>query len=210
LKFKVFKDSKELIYFANKFFVNDRISSLKKDVDDCLDKHCAFPALLYCFSTIDLLGALYTGYAKEGSHTKDNFKSYAVRFMKNTNERYTNEQVDLLQGIFRHKMVHLAQPKLVVNDDRDRHIAWRYEYPEIANHLRIEKRQYQKIQNILTPFPIYYDHVLIISITKLLFDVIDSVTRKPDGYMAKLKDNHKSLQNNFDNAIGLIYDPKSN
>jgi hypothetical protein len=179
-------------------------------VNNCLDKDCAFPALLYCFSTIDLLGALCTGYAEEGSHTKDNFKTYAVHFMKNTNERYTNEQVDLLLAIFRHKMVHLAQPKLVINDEKGRHIAWRYEYPDVANHLRIEKGQYQKIQNILAPFPIYYDYVLVISITKLLFDVIDSVTRRSDGYMAKLKYNHKNLQANFDNAIDQIYNPKSN
>jgi hypothetical protein len=34
---------------------------------------------------------------------------------------------------------------------------------------------------------------------------MDSVTRKSDGYIDKLKGNHKKLQSNFDNAIDQIY-----
>jgi hypothetical protein len=50
MKFTVFKDSKDLVDFANKFILDGRLASLKKDVQDCLDKYCAFPALLYYFS----------------------------------------------------------------------------------------------------------------------------------------------------------------
>lgn len=109
MKFKVFKDSKVLIDFANKFIIDERLSSLKKDVKECLDKNCAFPALLYCFSTIDLLGGLCTGFAESGAHTKDNFRDYVLRFMKNGNTRYTDGQVTLLQEIFRHKSIWLNQ-----------------------------------------------------------------------------------------------------
>jgi hypothetical protein len=83
MKFRVFKDSKDLVDFANKFVLDERLASLKKDVHDCLDKDCAFPALSYCFSTIDLFGALSSGHAESGSHTEANFKNYAIHFMKN-------------------------------------------------------------------------------------------------------------------------------
>ena len=46
MKFRVFKDSKDLVDFANKFILDERLASLKKDIHDCLDKDCAFPALL--------------------------------------------------------------------------------------------------------------------------------------------------------------------
>jgi hypothetical protein len=207
MKFKIFNDSKELIEFANKFIVDERLSSLEKDVKECLDKDCAFPALLYCFSTVDLLGALYTGFAENGSDTTNNFKAYALRFMINTNVRYNNEQVTLIQEIFRHKIVHLAQPKLVVYSKK-RYIHWRYEYPEINNHLKIERHRRQQIKTILTPKALFYDHSFAISITKILHDIEDSVIRQTDGYMARLQNNYKNLQAKFDSAIQQIYDPK--
>ncbi len=204
-KFKVFKDSKELMYFAHKFIVDERLSSLKKDVNACLEKDCAFPALLYCFSVIDLLGALYKGRASAAAHTRDNFKEYAVRFMKNTHTNYTSEQIDLLQNIFRHKIAHLAQPKLVIKSN-SKYVAWRYEYPGTANHLKIEPYQYTQIKTLLTPKPIYYDHLFTISITKLMYDTIDSVVRQPDGYLIKLQNNYKNLQSKFNDAVHQIYD----
>lgn len=205
MQFKVFKDSKDLIEFANKFVIFERLSSLKRDVKYCLKNDCTFPALLYCFSTIDLLGALYTGYALGSSHTKENFKNYAVHFLKDSSTKYNSEQVDLLQGIFRHKIVHLAQPKIVIKN-KGRYIAWRYEYPAIKNHLRIESCACKQTKNLLTPKTMYYDHIFVISITKLSSDIIESVTRPSDGYMAKLKKNYKNLQSRFDDAIYQIYD----
>ena len=130
MQLEIFNDSTDLLYFANKLIVDERLSSLEKDVRACLEKDCAFPALLYCFSTIDLLGAVYTGHASDTSHTKGNSKEYAIHFMKNTDTNYSSEQIDLLQGIFRHKLVHLAQPKVVL-EDKGRYIAWKYEYPDI-------------------------------------------------------------------------------
>ena len=164
------------MYFAHKLIIDERLSSLKKDVNACLEKDCAFPALLYCFSTIDLLGALYTGRASAASYTRANFKEYAVRFMKNSHINYTSEQIDLLQNFFRHKIAHLAQAKLVVKSN-SKYVAWRYEYPSVANHLKIEPYQCTQIQTLLTPKPIYYDHLFTISITKLMHDTIDSAVR---------------------------------
>ena len=52
-------------------FLKEKINSLKKDCEQCLfSKHPApFPALLYCFSVIDLLGALFSGNAEDSAPT---------------------------------------------------------------------------------------------------------------------------------------------
>jgi hypothetical protein len=208
LRFKEFKGSKSLVDYAYRFLIEERLTSLQKDVKACLESDCAFPALLYCFSTIDLLGALDSGYAMEGSKTKGNFKGYVTRFMRNgsaiSRERYSSFQANLLQDIFRHKIVHLAQPKLVVKKD-SKLIAWRYEYPNVSNHLALEKIGYErKVRHILTPIDLFYDHIFVISITQLMYDIVDSVIR-PDGYYSKLRSDYKSLQGNFDQAIEQLY-----
>jgi hypothetical protein len=84
-----FANPNEMIKFSRDF-VKDRIKSLEKDVQYCLREnnsplqYAPFPALLYCFSTIDLLGSLFEG---------------DVRWFIN----YTIEQTNLLIDIFRHK-----------------------------------------------------------------------------------------------------------
>jgi hypothetical protein len=77
---------------------------------------------------------------------------------------------------------------------KNRHIHWRYEYPENNNHLTIERHRLKQIKTMLTPKALFYDHTFTISITKLLGDIEDSVTRPTDGYMARLKDNYKSYK----------------
>lgn len=209
MKFKCFNSSDNLTEFAYRFIIEERLPSLQKDVNVCLNEDCAFPALLYCFSTIDLLGALYTGFAAESSKTRGNFKEYMCKFMKNgsqrSHEKYSDEHADLVQEIFRHKIVHLAQPRLVINKN-GRSIGWRYEYPETLNHLKLECiGKSRQVTRILTPYAICYDHIFTISITQFMFDIVDSVLRDPDGYLAKLNSNYKSTQTKFDNAIKEVY-----
>ena len=56
-----FADTNELLRFA-KTFLAARVDSLQKDVLHCLQEPPApFPALLYSFATVDLLGALLEG-----------------------------------------------------------------------------------------------------------------------------------------------------
>jgi hypothetical protein len=107
-----FVEQKDLIRFAVDF-VRERIASLEKDVQHCLSEpYAPFPALLYCFSTIDLLGAICAGDATKKAPTTRQSVDYMQRFM-----HYTEEQARLLQSLFRHKIVHLAQPKAVVEDN---------------------------------------------------------------------------------------------
>ena len=123
---KFFSDHNEVIKFS-RGFVNNRINSLEKDVQYCLlknnfpNKYAPFPALLYYFSTIDLLGSLLEGDASRKADATNNSKRYMKMFMN-----YTIEQTSLLIDIFRHKLVHLAQPKFVYTDNQGKKITWIY------------------------------------------------------------------------------------
>jgi hypothetical protein len=194
-----FNDKNELINFAKKFVVTDRIGSLVRDVNYCCLKYkpfAPFPALLYCFSTIDLLGALYAG-----NDIEHNISAHSGRYMGKFMD-YKKEQVDLLQQQFRHKIVHLAQPLGVIKYD-SRSISWRYHHTTYSDHLIVMPEQ-GSVQ--VTPLrKISWDHVFHVSIPQLVEDIRISV-ESPTGYMAKLE-REIELQENFDQAIEQIYDP---
>ena len=83
--------------------------SLQKDVAHCLTKpYAPFPAILYCFSTIDLFGALAGGRADRDRPTTQQTSMYMKKFMN-----YSDPIPALLLGLFRHKLVHLASPNPV-------------------------------------------------------------------------------------------------
>jgi hypothetical protein len=203
----VFKDEQQLLAFAEEFIVKDRLASLENDVNRCLPTQRAkievtgyapFPALMYCFSVIDLLGSLMTGNARSGN-TTDN----ASRYMK----EYLNipkDKVRLLQKIYRHKLVHLSQPKLAMLYD-NQILAWKHDEGLPAKHLTIDPTPGD------IPLPmglgnIHCDAQYIVSISVLMNDIRDSVIRSPGGYLEDLK-NNADLQNKFVAAINQIYDP---
>ena|SRR5437870_7525853 len=135
-----FNDKTELMSFASQFIVDDRLNSLENDVYRCVpnaqDKkertcYAPFPALLYCFSIIDLLGAVYAGNARSGNTTK-NSENYMKDFLK-----YPSDKLQLLQKIYRHKIVHLSQPKSAM-EYNNQIIAWRHDENDPSKHLTID------------------------------------------------------------------------
>jgi hypothetical protein len=200
-----FRDDVELIEFAEKFIINDRINSLENDVERCLpvDKkeaaeYAPFPALMYCFSIIDLLGSLYAGDARSGN-TTHNSARYMEDYMK-----YPKDKLRLLQKIYRHKIVYLSQPKYAM-EYNNQTIGWRHDEDNRSKHLTIEQIPCYAPTD---PFDkIYCDASYIVSIKALKDDIKDSVTRYPDGYMEHLK-NDADLKERFKTAINEIYDPK--
>jgi len=115
-----FAQQTELITHARDHIEN-RVNSLEKDVRHCLQGELApFPAILYCFSTIDLLGAFVCGRADKKAPTTAQSIHYMTSFMG-----YTTENANLLLNLFRHKLVHLAQPDPIVRRDSEL-ITWRY------------------------------------------------------------------------------------
>jgi len=93
-------------------FVENRVNSLETDAKHCLPKDphdeyiTSFPILLYCFATIDLLGALMSGRADREAPTPKQSIQYMTSCMI-----YTTENAEILLNLFRHKLVHLAHSK---------------------------------------------------------------------------------------------------
>jgi hypothetical protein len=108
----VFEDDIDLMHFADEFIVKDRLTSLENDANRCLPSakieaaaYAPFPVLMYCFSIVDLLGSLYAGNARSGKIT-ENAQKDMEKYLK-----YPIDKVYLLLKMYRHKIVHLSQPK---------------------------------------------------------------------------------------------------
>jgi hypothetical protein len=192
---RLFSEKNELIQFATRF-LRTRIDSLQKDVAHCLKKpYAPFPAILYCFSTIDLLGALSHGDASK--NPTEQSKNYMQIFIN-----YTAEQSGLLQKLFRHKLVHLAEPRVIIKKN-SQVISWRYVHehdPEKHLLLAEEPRTIQ----ITSIFFIKVSHVFNLSITDFANDIEYSI-RKLEGYLHSLEKT-PDLQDKFERAIGQIFD----
>lgn len=208
IKSKVkFATDEERIEFASKF-LRDRLNSLKKDCEHCLfgEHPTPFPALLYCFSTVDLLGALYHGDGL-GQRSKKEIEYLSTRdkkhnaigptrmsktFMKEI-MNYDKETRDKLQGIFRHKLVHLAIP----NPSGD--IAWS-ESHHGEKHLLLEEIHKPEPGITWPGVEVTPKSVFHISI----WDFVLDIEKGAEHYLEKLISESK-LQKRFDNAINNIY-----
>jgi hypothetical protein len=195
----VFEDDMDLMHFADEFIFKDRLNSLENDVNRCLPtakteaaEYAPFPALLYCFSIMDLLGSLYAGNARSGK-TAENAQKYMEKYLK-----YPNDKVYLLLKMYRHKIVHLSPPKGAILYKKQI-IAWKHDERDTSRHLTIERTPcYVDIPG----GKICCDAQFIISIVKLKNDIKNSV----DVYMEDLR-NNTDLQSNFVTAINQIFDP---
>jgi hypothetical protein len=193
----LFQSDRELMQFAGSF-LNERIESLERDVRVCLQGDAPFPALLYCFSTIDLFGALLGGDAKPFAATTNQAEQYMRHFM-----RYTDEQSNLLMKIFRHKVVHLAQPRAVI-DDRGRHVSWGIWHEAREHHLKLV--QVDRGERQLTwNWSVTWTHRFEISVMHFMQDIRESIVRA-SGYLHRL-DQDQCLRKKFAAAIKQIYDP---
>jgi hypothetical protein len=173
-------------------FLRERCDSLLKDVRHSVlhdgstpDWPAPFPALLYCFSTIDLLGALYKGDASPRAPTAKQAYDYMIDVMK-----YPELQAKLLQQQFRHKLVHLAQPKPRVAQGGHSYY-WGYTHNDRMLHLQVIPRLGSS-----TDFDFW------ISIVSLAQDITDSVYRA-GGYLDMLRGSAQ-LQSTFSKAYQEI------
>ena len=173
-------------------FLRERCDSLEKDVRHCVlhdgatpDWPAPFPALLYCFSTIDLLGALYSGNASRNAAIAKQANDYIIDVMK-----YPALQADLLQRQFGHKLFHLAQPKPRITHGGHVYY-WGYTHSDSRLHLQIIPRPGSAIE-----FDFW------ISIMSLAADITDSVCRA-GGYLDMLCGSPE-LEDNFSQAYQQI------
>lgn len=192
-----FSEQNELIRFA-KQFVTERLDALEKDVNHCLaEPYAPFPAILFCFSTIDLLGALSSGNASRKAPTAHQAEEYMRRFM-----HYTEQQSRLLMKIFRHKIVHLAQPRAVIEEDGKK-IVWQYWHNNAKRHLKLTILVDGIDIPLTSTWVLTAEHKFEISIAHLVRDVVSSV-REPGGYFYALQTD-TDLQDRFEKAVSEIY-----
>jgi hypothetical protein len=191
-----FANPQDLLKHA-KDFIDRRMCSLKNDVSHCVKTapYAPYPALIYCFSNIDLLGALYAGKDRKNANTTQQSKNYMKLFMG-----YSELQSTLLQCIFRHKLIHVAEPLLSVIQYETRRIAWQYNHYNVVNHLIFVPAATTNNNIQIAPnWSIEFDEIFEISILGLAEDIINSVY-KDGGYLQTLeKDN--TLQAHFEEAI---------
>lgn len=193
----LFQDAHELIQFARSF-LTERTDSLWHDFQVCtVNATAAFPAILYTFATIDLLGALLGGNGKSAKGTTDRAKAYMMRFM-----HYSDDQCTLLMDLFRHKIVHLAQPRAVIAFKNTR-TSWHYWHDDSAHHLKLAPVDPPVAVQVTSAFTVTINQEFQINIRHLVSDVIDSV-HAPSGYVHWLAAD-TDLQCRFGKAIGDIY-----
>ena len=200
-----FPDKNELRRFARRF-VKERMDSLEKDVIHCSQQPFApFPAILYCMSTIDLLGALSAGQgSKKRSKNKQECRYYSK--FKELHEQfmgYTDEQASLVADLFRHKLVHLAQPKPCVSYNNNV-VAWQYDHDYTTKHLILENASPDAKIQIKSDWSITISQIFTIGIMQLKDDIHDSVYRH-GGYLDQFESNTNKLQSMFEKAIIEIY-----
>jgi hypothetical protein len=198
-----FKTADELVGHAEGL-LRGRCDSLVKDVAHCLSKpYAPYPAILYCFSTIDLLGALAAGRGDNHRPATQHSRNYIKLFMK-----YADPIPTLLMGQFRHKLVHLAGPKTVFeyedNASQKHKVVWNYTHNTAGRHLQLDGVVgLANIDNGLWTLP--YDQSFWLDITSFANDIVNSVFG-PNGYLAQLKTD-ATMQVRYAAALNDLYDP---
>jgi hypothetical protein len=153
---------------------------------------------------------LYAGEASSSAKTSENSKRYMKDFMN-----YSEEQQLLLMDLFRHKLVHLAQPKPVINRPSSSNsdnspayqmerIAWRYFHDSTEKHLVKEKALPGSKCTVISGWELEFDSVFNIGISQLVDNIRVSVG-KPNGYLENLEKN-EGLLKSFEKAIKEIFD----
>jgi hypothetical protein len=146
------------------------------------------------------MGALYKGDAGRYAKTTDQSFGYMIDFM-----HYTQDQAEILQLVFRHKIVHLAMPKAVISF-KSMTIAWKYYHENRIEHLRLVKFPTTQVLAVIpSSLSISYDYEFRLGIKDLQVDIANSVVN-PRGYLDVLKGN-PSLQQKFEKALVEMYDP---
>ncbi|ABW68071.1 hypothetical protein Dole_2267 [Desulfosudis oleivorans Hxd3] len=145
-----------------------------------------------------MLGALYAGDASKKARTTEQSKRYMKRFMS-----YTNEQCEMLMEIFRHKIIHLAQPKAII-EYKGKKVTWRYWHDNKISHLKLTKLKEKVDISVSSNWALTAEYEFAISIIHLVQDIENSVFDS-EGYFHSLK-TCVDIQDSFEKAISEIYE----
>jgi hypothetical protein len=204
-----FKTDADVVKFA-KAFLDEHLERFCKDIKICLtpdakNSHAYFPALITCIAFADLLSGLYAG--KLDDHGLKELKHYVSKFMDTAT--YDADRLDILYECFRHKVAHLAQPIAVFDThskkrfrrQRKRRITWTVLETERRPAIEIvPKKCAKQIEKAVTPWPVFYDHRVSISIPTLASDIIASIPR----YLERLR-RDQAARDRFKRCMEHIY-----
>jgi hypothetical protein len=127
-----------------------------------------FPALMYCFSIINLLGSLYCGQVGKRSYETEKSFLYMKNFMKQSNAKgnplYNDDKISLLINGHRHKIAHLAMPQNIMEYD-NKVITWKLsgEDYDIKQHMELIDNQNPQAKLIIpstyNPYELKIDQI---------------------------------------------------
>jgi hypothetical protein len=118
---------------------------------------------------------------------------------------YTEQQSELILQIYRHKLVHLAQPNPIYFDYlNNKKIGWLYAHEHHNKHLHLIDLDKSEKQWIKSDWSEEYDQVFVIGIRQLMEDIADS-TERHGGYLDMLDSNTNNLRDNFKKAMEEAY-----
>lgn len=117
---------------------------------------------------------------------------------------YSQEQVELIQGIFRHKLVHLAQPG-PLSLYKGKTVVWQYDHFN-PNHLILESLPPSYVTEIKPGWEEHVDQRFTLGINQFVQDIRKSVF-KPGGYLDKLE-TEDNIRKQFRIAIQDMYTPQ--
>jgi hypothetical protein len=195
----------DVVRFARAFLRTHR-ERFRKDIAICLKQdaeksHAYFPALIACIGFADLLSGLHAG--KLVGHGLRELKDYAFNFMDQAT--YDSDRLDILYECFRHKVAHLAQPYVVFDtysksqfrQQPRRLIAWTVLASRRKPAIEIVRvNRPKQIVRSVTPWPVFYDHRVFVSVRTLAADVAGSVQQ----YLIRLETD-KPTRDRFKNCM---------
>ena len=207
-----FASDADVVQFA-KAFLNEHLDRFNKDIAICLKadaekRHAYFPALITCIAFLDFLSGLYAGTLER--HSLKELKHYVRNFMDPS--EYTEDRLNVLYELFRHKVAHLALPYAVFGTNTKpktfggqprRLITWTVRAsgprPPISIVSVIPPKH---ILKAVTPWSVSYDHIAVIGVRSFASDIIKSVPK----YLRHLKkDKTKIALSRFKDCMNIYF-----
>lgn len=116
---------------------------------------------------------------------------------------YTEDQSKLIVQIFRHKIIHLAQPQPIFLF-KGKAVTWQYVHENAPIHLILQDLPGGSKIWIKSDWAVDVHQVFTIGITQLMEDIRDSVLRH-GGYLDRLDINYDNFLDKFKIAIEEAY-----
>jgi hypothetical protein len=204
-----FSSAAEIVNFA-KAFLREHEDRFRKDIKICLtadenNRHAYFPALITCVAFADFLSGLYAG--KLDGHGLEELKKYATKFMSVSD--YTTDRLEILYECFRNKVAHVAQPYAIFDThskrkfrtQRRRLITWTVQASRRKPPIEIiPTKGARQVLTAVTPWPVYYDHRVFVSLRTLAGDIRKTIPK----YLRHLK-NEEHARRHFKNCMAVYF-----